>query len=196
MKDCLVIDKAPGSGITGKIVRLIKFISNRIQNIDDISNIYIKSESVDTMNGIFEPCSKNPDISITLINGSDGQNINLKNIFENPDFVTLSKIAKRIRFNTSLLINKEEDILYDLGIHIRLTDMNRHHGSQYGIVSYEDYIKKMSDVLIKNKINNIFIASDNFESREASIKFLLDYGFTTHNIHYNNNDILSKNQDN
>ena len=41
MKDCLVIDKAPGSGITGKIVRLIKFISNRIQNIDDISNIYI-----------------------------------------------------------------------------------------------------------------------------------------------------------
>ena len=201
MKNCLVIDKAPGSGITGKIVRLIKFISNSIINIDDISNIYIISEcNVNNMNCIFEPFIKIPDIQLTLINGSDGTNINLKNIFKNPDFVKLSKIAKLIRFNmsviTPLLINKEEEILYDLGIHIRLTDMNSHHGKAYGNVYYENYRKIISDFLNKTKIDNIFLASDNFESKETTIKFLLDYGFTTHNIHYNNNELLSINEKN
>lgn len=100
MKNCLVIDKADGSGITGKIVRLIKFISNNIVNIDDISNIYIKSEcNANAMNCIFEDCSEIPDIQLSLTNHLGGQNINLKNIFKNPDFVKLSKIAKLIRFN-------------------------------------------------------------------------------------------------
>ena len=202
MINYLIIDKCPGSGITGKIVRLINFISNKVKNIDDISNIYVKSEVLPTMNVIFEPCSKNPDISITLSleNQHLTNNINLKNIFENPDFVKLSKIAKLIRFNmsiiTPLLINKEEKKLYDLGIHIRLTDMNMCHGPQYGNVNYEDYIKILLDVLSKNKINNIFLASDNFESRASTTKLLLDYGFTSDNIYYNNNMLLSNKQDN
>lgn len=194
MKNCLVIDKADGSGITGKIVRLIKFISNNIVNIDDISNIYIKSEcNANAMNCIFEDCSEIPDIKLTLIKGEQARDINLKNIFENPDFVKL------IRFNipaiAPLVINKEE-ILYDLGIHIRLTDMNTHHGEIYGNVYYENYIKIISDFLNKTKIDNIFLASDNFESKETTIKFLLDNGFRTHNIHYNNNKLLSINEEN
>ena len=66
MKNYLVIDKCPGSGSTGKIIRLIKFISNSIVDIHDISNIYIKSEISPQMNIIFESCKTKPDIELTI----------------------------------------------------------------------------------------------------------------------------------
>jgi len=49
-----------------------------------------------------------------------------------------------------------------LGVHIRLTDMNHVHGSDYGIYTIESYIIKIDDMLQKYKnIDHLFIASDN-----------------------------------
>lgn len=135
MKNYVVIDKCPGSGITGKIIRLIKFISNSIVDIHDISNIYIKSEIQPQMNIIFESCKTKPDIELTL---STGYRLNMihKPIFANNDFEKMCKIAKLIRFNMKHIKYLNTN-LYDLSIHLRLTDMNAVHGSQYGIVEYE-----------------------------------------------------------
>jgi len=50
-----------------------------------------------------------------------------------------------------------------LGLHIRLTDMNVLH--TYSKLTLDDYIKKINQVLEENpNIDNILIASDNYES--------------------------------
>lgn len=127
MKNYLVIDKCPGSGSTGKIIRLIKFISNSIVDIHDISNIYIKSEISPQMNIIFESCKTKPDIELTISTPGEEGTIIHKPIFANNDFEKMCKIAKLIRFNTRH-IKYFSDNLYDLSIHLRFTDMNKIHG--------------------------------------------------------------------
>ena len=140
MKNYLVIDKCPGSGITGKIIRLIKFISNSIVDIHNVSNIYIKSEILPLMNIIFESCKTKPDIVLTISTPGEEGTVIHKPIFANNDFEKMCKIAKLIRFNMKHIKYLNAD-LYDLSIHLRFTDMNAVHGGQYGIVEYEDYEK-------------------------------------------------------
>ena len=222
MKDILVIDKCEGSGITGKIIRLIKSISNSIVDIHDISNIYIKSEILPLMNIIFESCKTKPDIELELpahiqnwalhlhgepqttpdIELNDGQReafSDLKEpIFISNDFEKMCKIAKLIRFNMKHIKYLNTD-LYDLSIHLRLTDMNICHGDIYGIVEYEDYEKTISNYLNKattvlDPVNSIFIATDNLESREK-MKNLLDNNISAA-IYYNDNNLISLNENN
>ena len=50
-----------------------------------------------------------------------------------------------------------------LGVHMRLTDMNRCH-QNYGNVFFEDYKAKIDQILGKHQIDKIFVASDNHES--------------------------------
>lgn len=52
-----------------------------------------------------------------------------------------------------------------LGVHIRMTDMNRGHAN-LGNVYFNDYIEKINEILKTNDIQKIFIASDNKESIE------------------------------
>ena len=206
MIDYLIIDDCPGSGITGKIVRLIRFLSDKIKNIDDVSNIYIESKILPTMNIIFEPCNKEPDISLIFRQNitnkkKKSKNKNKqKNLLKNSDFDKLSKITKLIRFNMSIFKQYLKDVkknkIFDLGIHIRLTDMNKVHKRNYGVINYEDYTKEILNVLKLNKFNNIFLASDNFESITLTTNLLKDNGFSNENIFYNNNKLLSDSQDN
>lgn len=52
-----------------------------------------------------------------------------------------------------------------LGVHIRMTDMNRCHAN-LGNVYFSDYVEKINEILETNDIEKIFIASDNNESIE------------------------------
>ena len=59
-----------------------------------------------------------------------------------------------------------------LGVHIRLTDMNYIHGSDYGCYSIDFYLLKIDEMLLKHKnINHIFISSDN----NVSIQKIINY---------------------
>ena len=51
-----------------------------------------------------------------------------------------------------------------LGVHIRMSDMNAWHGSQFGYVYIEDYIREIDALLDRGTIHNIFVASDNKET--------------------------------
>ena len=193
MKNYLVIDKCPGSGITGKIIRLIKFISNSIVDIHNVSNIYIKSEILPLMNIIFESCKTKPDIVLTISTPGEEGTVIHKPIFANNDFEKMCKIAKLIRFNMKHIKYLNAD-LYDLSIHLRFTDMNAVHGGQYGIVEYEDYEKTISNylnkaILYKEPVNRLFFATDNLKTREKIKKYLL--GKNISDIYYNDNKIVS-----
>lgn len=51
-----------------------------------------------------------------------------------------------------------------LGVHIRMSDMNSWHGTQFGFVYYDDYIREIDRILHDNDIDNLFISSDNKET--------------------------------
>jgi len=81
--------------------------------------------------------------------GSDG----LGAIEESKDFDKMKLICSKIKFN----IHTGPGC--DLGIHVRLTDMNTMH-PQYGNHTTKDYIDKILEL----KPQSIFIASDNHKS--------------------------------
>jgi hypothetical protein len=60
-----------------------------------------------------------------------------------------------------------------IGVHIRLTDMDRHHGSDYGRKSFEDYVYKIN-LALNEEHDKIFVASDNIESIEKLQKIYGD----------------------
>jgi hypothetical protein len=82
------------------------------------------------------------------------------------DFDKYKEIISKINFHENLL-NKvkyyEEKLNITektIGVHVRLTDMNIYHKSDYGYKNFNDYLKFM------NKNDDFFIASDNEESLE------------------------------
>jgi hypothetical protein len=84
---------------------------------------------------------------------------------------TLKDITQKLKIQPSILnavdaFCKHNAIGEDtLGIHLRLTDMNIHHASEYGVLTFESFYKKTLEFLQKYPhIKNIFIASDNEES--------------------------------
>lgn len=89
--------------------------------------------------------------------------INLKTIIKDKNFKKFSEIAKLIQFNMDII--NIQNIVYHTGIHIRLTDMNKGHGPQYGIINWDDYSKFILNYLnnVDNKVY-LFVSSDNLES--------------------------------
>ena len=88
-----------------------------------------------------------------------------------PDILFLRKLARKLKFNKRVkrLIKIEEskiDFKNSLGVHIRLTDMNRIH-PEHGAVNFDDFVKNINLILEEHpEINTIFVASDNNESIE------------------------------
>lgn len=76
---------------------------------------------------------------------------------------------------------EHEISLGTVGVHVRMSDMNAWHGTQFGYVYYTDYVNKMDYLLNNHPINNFFIASDNQETLDKLIK---RYGGI---IHYHKN---------
>jgi hypothetical protein len=192
----LFIDNLLGSGITGRIVRMIsyiyKYLHNNNINLDDITHIYIKVTEIPEMNCIFTE-SVIPDKTININASNDyGYGINLYNIFAQQDnmFAIYSKITKLINFNT--IADSINGSCYNLGIHIRLTDMNKSHGDIYGSINYQNYIKTIDNYLLNNNnCKTIFLASDNIESQENIISNLTNLNVLATNIHYHNNKLIS-----
>jgi len=82
------------------------------------------------------------------------------------------------------LFDRDEES-YDLGVHIRLTDMNKFHGNQYGYVTIEDYICHIDKILSENKnIKKIFMASDNLESKQLLKKRYPDLEIFTNDVKF------------
>ena len=191
MTNIVIIDKVKKSGNTGKIVRLIKYISTIIENIDDVSNIFIKydNEWNNTMNCIFmDVDTLIPDKTLIFDKSvqEKGQiGINLKNIKANNNFNTLKSIAQKIKFINMDIPNLNNITNKTLGIHIRLTDMNETHGNIYGIKTYDDYKNAIKKYLDEHIIDNIFLASDN---KESIVKLQSD--FPNIKIYYNSNTII------
>lgn len=80
------------------------------------------------------------------------------------NFNIYKELVKKIEIKKNIL-NKVDKYVKNLnidentiGVHIRLTDMNIHHESQYGTLTLESFISNMS------ADKNYFIASDNHES--------------------------------
>jgi hypothetical protein len=83
-----------------------------------------------------------------------------KSIYYNiyKDLIKKIKIKKEILDKVNEYVEKFNIDDNTVGVHIRLTDMNIHHQKQYGILTFDDFVSKIS--LDKN----IFVASDNHES--------------------------------
>jgi len=87
------------------------------------------------------------------------------------------KIIKKLKFNQN--ISNKIDYYLDkykinedyLGVHIRLCDMNIYHSNDYGVVYYDDFLKKIKEE--KGENTKIFLSSDNKESIE---KLKLEFG--------------------
>lgn len=178
----LFIDNFRGSGFTGKIVLIIWQIFHRCENIEEIENIYIDLKKLPLSKICFENHNgkKIDKIIETPHKYSVKGPVTYYKIHESSYFQKLSKIAKKIKFNKSLFEKKN----FDLGIHIRLTDMNRFHGHQHGFVYFNDYdtfIKK----IINQNIKSIFVASDN----KKSLLKLKKYGIT-----YNKNNYIESSE--
>ena len=102
----------------------------------------------------FNSCIKSPYLS------SEGIIFNGKVLSKNCP--NLKLIASIIKFKKNIL--EELNRFYNnsegktLGVHIRLTDMNKYHGDIYGVCEFKDYLKKISK--IEKQYTNIFVASD------------------------------------
>lgn len=92
-------------------------------------------------------------------------------IFDSPYYTQIKNIVKINSIKPEILeiVNKYKNDFNinnnTLAVHIRLTDMNRIHGSDYGSFNFNDYKNKIDTVLNQhNNIDNLFICSDNNES--------------------------------
>jgi hypothetical protein len=90
------------------------------------------------------------------------------------DFNRYKEIITKIKFHEKLLTKLkyyEEKLNITektIGVHIRLTDMNIYHKSDYGYKDFNDYLKFI------NKYDDFFVASDNEESLEKLINIFGD----------------------
>ena len=189
----LFIDNLTGSGITGRIARIISYINKYLHdnniNLDDITHIYIKVTEIPEMNSIFTECVS-PDKIININTSNNPPLIYYYNIFEDNNFAIYSKISKLINFNT--IADSINSSCYNLGIHIRLTDMNRWYWDAYGNIYFQDYITTIDNYLLNNNnCKTIFLASDNLESHENIINHLTNLNVSATNIHYHNNKLIS-----
>ena len=89
----------------------------------------------------------------------------LADISSHNDFPLYKKIAEKINIKKQIFENIPKEIDEDtVGVHIRLTDMNSLHSRDYGCKTLDDYLEKLDEVIAKNNIKKVFIASDNLES--------------------------------
>jgi len=171
----LEIEVPPVGGLSTQIHMALCIISQNISNIYDIKKFKIKLTSELFNTDLFEhiyhydsDCDyiklSNEDITTTYMKYIDLYEWS-KSFKEANYLLNLNKLKSNIFSKINDYVVGKNINENTLGLHIRLTDMNVIHGSQHGSKTYEDFIKKVMEVLQKNRnINNIFISSDNHES--------------------------------
>ena len=160
-------------------------------NLEDVesfnlspSSIYINKKDnyiIESFSGIYEMTDDDSYIQIKddNITIEYDKYLSLSNPFSSIDTVKslLSKIRIKQEFLSSVddYVNSFNINKNTLGVHIRLTDMNKYHTNEYGNLYYDDFLMKIKKVLKDNSsIDNIFISSDNYESIEKIKKDLDD----------------------
>ena len=100
------------------------------------------------------------------------------NIIPNEDLIKLKIVKSKLIINDNI-IKKYNEIKNNLslnasylGVHIRLTDMNKIH-PEHGIYSFNDYVNSINEEMKCNIYDKIFVASDN---RESIFKLKKIYG--------------------
>lgn len=160
-----------GGGIFSRVMLVLQSIENQIINVEDIDNIYIGVD--DSRNHIKFTC--NP---FDFVFEQDPNMVVHKNLYchyipaLNPttEFLNSTKcerlrtIASKLRFKEKVLWQVPPMLQNTLGIHIRLTDMDEHHGNLYGYKDFNSYTTKIEEVLKDTNFNYIVVASDNEES--------------------------------
>jgi uncharacterized protein YktA (UPF0223 family) len=138
------------------------FESLYISNIDEKS--LINEENI--FNNIFDQKIKENQIlygSTNLHSYSKFNPIELSTNFSDyKKIVTKLKFTENFnkKFNSYLeKLNIDENYI---GVHIRLCDMNIYHASDYGILSFDDFLNEIQK--LKDNGKKIFVASDNNES--------------------------------
>jgi len=188
----LIIDKGTHNCTTGCILLLIQhlaFILNQ-NNIlcSDINNIYIQTDKI--INIIYEPIPNEIifDKIINYTNESLIVNLDYKNIKNDLIiFNNISCLCKKIKFNSkyfdeyNINNNSNNNSNTVLCIHFRLTDMNLVHNKD-NFKTYYHFLNKTIKTLQDNKIESIFIASDNHESIN---KIINDISYLKIPIKYN-----------
>jgi len=145
----------------------------------------------------YSDCSDTPHI-ITMSHDAVPKHFNFLRAFTSEYYNSIKQIVSKNTINKDILsvvseYQKEFKIDENtLGIHVRLTDMNRCHIDLYKYVSIEDYYTQI-DAFIEThpSINSFFIASDNHES---IIKIMQKYG-DKYKISYVKNTYRVSNED-
>ena len=197
-----ILVKTVGGGVFSKLMIAIQSIlysefSGKINDVNDINNIYIDIDR----NRICRIRNKN--ININPFNFALEQNEDLvfdRTILSHPpkhyggkvytdvlnhkDLNKLRIICSKIKIKKDILSLVNNNIgISTLGVHVRLTDMNRIH-PEYGVSSTKNYIDKINDVIVGGN-NKIFVASDNINS----LKILKD------NFNIISNETTNRNSD-
>lgn len=163
-----------GGGIFSKFALCIQSILP-IWHISKVEKIYLNhvSKLVQIPNPFDLIYDQNPNLSYVYVN-SGNRNTYLE-IHKSNDLPYLKEIVSKLKYKQSILDNIEK-IRQDLnitdrtlGVHLRLGDMNMIHGDMYGVVYYEHFQRKIDEALKSGQYDNIFAASDNFESIEKLI---------------------------
>lgn len=91
-----------------------------------------------------------------------------RNILSSSHLPKLKSIVSKIKIKDEIIREVDRIMSVEsgktLGVHIRLTDMDRCHGDIYGFKSFDDYLEKIKEVVESRDIEAIFVASDNLES--------------------------------
>ena len=196
----LIIDEGTHFGSTGHIVYILQFLIKYLEsyNIDYllVKNIYISIKKKDSQNLdiLYEKYDdKIIDKQLVLNNNCDVLKTDF--IYNNFSQIILNKfkfLSKKIRFNSILYKNvtlntgiKLNEILNKndyLSVHFRFTDMKVLN------YTYSDYLHIIKDIVNKEAIKTIFVASDNFES---ILKLEKDLKHLDVTILYNNNKFIA-----
>lgn len=138
------------------------FESLYIQNIDGRS--LVNEENI--FNNIFDQKIEDNQVSHNCVAVNSYSKFSPIELSRNLN--DYKKIVSKLRFTENF--NKKfnsylEKLNIDenyIGVHIRLCDMNIHHGDAYGTLIFEDFLNEIQK--IKEEGKKIFVASDNNES--------------------------------
>jgi hypothetical protein len=185
MSNLIINVRFNGTGLLSKLLLAIGTCINKckIKNIKDTDKIKsIKIVIFDDrfpINNMFDYIyswdasnnSKSVNFTIKDLKAIK-KTLNIKNIKANRlnlklanKLVNKNIIKPKVLESINRYINKFNISNHTLGIHIRLTDMNKKHAKDYGKRTYRDFLSKIKEVLrTRSDIKNLFVASDNHVS--------------------------------
>lgn len=167
-------------GMMGQLMIILENIEANLETVDHIKNIVITNTR--------KRINANPFEHIFITNEPITNYDLVYNISCMPVYYNVIPSDKLLRYKTVIskfILNSEitdrfnkiknELLINDtfLGVHVRLSDMNTAHGSTYGCVYFENFVKCIDYAMNTNEYTKIFIASD---TQEAISKLKNIYG--------------------